>query len=236
MSAVLVFFSFYKRKWFHCEPRTRNPYGLIYKVLWFVVKHKIPLQRSAFTFSDDIIPSRMDYAKTRFVGPFTTEVVEDVKTFLRIIIMFCFITPSSYYSITRTIVFAMYALHMGEDTPIKSNKCTANWLVLQSGNLTYMVTVTVIPLYIFLVHPYLLKWVPRILHHLCVSVLILTVSVCVMSVLYTSALSHAASHHIETTCIFFARYGDNREFSETLNFLFFISSSQMSSQGSLIPS
>ena len=217
MSGVLLLLTLHKRKWFHCEPRTRNPYGLIYKVLQFVVKHKVPLQRSAFTFSDDIIPNRMDYAKTRFGGPFTTEVVEDVKTFLRIILMLCFITPSAFYSIIRNIIFVLYGLHMGEHTPINSNKCTANWLVLQSGNLTYMVTVTVIPLYIFLIHPHSLKWVPRILHRLCVSVLILTVSVCVMSVLYTTALSRAASHHIETTCIFLAEYR-NKEFSETLHF------------------
>ena len=178
----------------------------------------MPLQRSALTFSDDIIPSRMDYAKTKFGGPFTTEVVEDVKTYLRIIVMLCFITPSSFYSVTRTIAFILYGLHMGKTTPIKSNTCTRNWLILQSGNLTYMVAVTVIPLYIFLIHPYLLKWVPHILYRLCTSVLILTVNVCVMSVLYMSALSHAASCHIKTTCIFLAEYRDNENFSETLNF------------------
>ena len=39
--------------------------------------HKHPLQRSAFTFSENYIqPSRLDFAKGRFRGPFTSEQVE----------------------------------------------------------------------------------------------------------------------------------------------------------------
>ncbi len=45
------------------------------------------LQRSAFTYCDDERPSRVDCAKSRYGGPFTTEQVEDVKAFLRILIL-----------------------------------------------------------------------------------------------------------------------------------------------------
>ena len=53
------------------------------------VKHKnsfkYPRQRSAFTYFEDELPSRIDFGKSKYGGPFTTEQVEDVKTFLRVL-------------------------------------------------------------------------------------------------------------------------------------------------------
>ena len=40
-------------------------------------RHKYPLQCSAFTFSEDDKPSRLDFAKAKYGGPFTTEQAED---------------------------------------------------------------------------------------------------------------------------------------------------------------
>ena len=42
-------------------------------------------QRSAFTFCEEIIPSCIDFGKSKYGGPFTTEQVEDVKTFFKIV-------------------------------------------------------------------------------------------------------------------------------------------------------
>ena len=66
------------------EPVTHNPFKLIFQVLKYAVKNKYPRLRSAFTYWDDKRYSRIDLAKTKFGGPFTTEQVEDVKTFFRI--------------------------------------------------------------------------------------------------------------------------------------------------------
>ena len=54
---------------------------IVYGILKFAKSQKHPLQCSAFTFSETYIPSRLDFAKERFGGPFTTERVENVKTF-----------------------------------------------------------------------------------------------------------------------------------------------------------
>ena len=50
------------------------------------------------------IPSRLDFAKERFGGPFTTEQVENVKTFFRILLVlfaigpvFALKVPASYF-------------------------------------------------------------------------------------------------------------------------------------------
>ena len=91
--SVLMVLSCYKHQWFHNEPHTHNPYGTVYRVLKFAAKHDKPLRRSALTYCDDERPTRIEFAKQRYGGPFTTEMVEDVKTFLRILVMFFVISP-----------------------------------------------------------------------------------------------------------------------------------------------
>ena len=70
---------------------------MVYRVLRFAAGHSKPLRRSAFSYCDDERPGRMEFAKQRFGGPFTTETVEDVKTFLRILLMLLAICPMSIF-------------------------------------------------------------------------------------------------------------------------------------------
>ena len=65
------------------EPVTQNPFTLIFKVVRYAIRNKRPRQRSAFTYYEDNLPSRIDFGKHKYGGPFTTEQVEDVKTFSR---------------------------------------------------------------------------------------------------------------------------------------------------------
>ena len=62
-----------------------NPFKNIYKVLKYSWNHKVPEHRSAFTYWEENIPSRIDLGKNKYGGPFTNEEVEDTKTFLRIL-------------------------------------------------------------------------------------------------------------------------------------------------------
>ena len=62
----------------------------------YAIKNKQPRCRRAFTYCEDDLPSRIDFGKSKYGGPFTTEQVEDVKTFFRllpIILLSC--TPVS---------------------------------------------------------------------------------------------------------------------------------------------
>lgn len=69
------------------EPSTQNPIKLVYRVVCYAIKHKYPRQRSAFTYCEDNVPSRIDFGKSKYGGPFTTEQVEDVKTLFRVVLM-----------------------------------------------------------------------------------------------------------------------------------------------------
>ena len=72
-------------KWLIVEPKSPKSLKTIYYVLKFAAKHKAPLNRSALTYWEEAIPSRIDLGKSRYGGPFTTEQVEDVKTLFKIL-------------------------------------------------------------------------------------------------------------------------------------------------------
>ena len=113
---VLLIISRWKRQWFHTEPGQENPYKIVFQVIQFARKLKYPVQRSAFTHSNDYIPSRIDFAKERYGDPFTTEQVENVKTFFRISLLvllalgptFALEVPASFLVFP---VFELHALH-----------------------------------------------------------------------------------------------------------------------------
>ena len=59
----------------------------ICEVLKYSWKHKIPELRSALTYWENDIPSRIDLGKDKYGGPFTYEEVENVKSFFRLLLL-----------------------------------------------------------------------------------------------------------------------------------------------------
>ena len=109
---VLLVISCWKRRWFLSEPGYQNPYKVVCGVFKFAKSHKHPLRRSAFTHSDDYIPSRLDFAKERFGGPFTTEQVENVKTFIRILLVLLAVGPAFSLEVPGTYFVApLFGMH-----------------------------------------------------------------------------------------------------------------------------
>ena len=105
---------------FYSESGRQNPYKVVYKILNFVRKHKYPFQCSAFTYCDDELPSRIDFAKERFGGPFTIEQVEDMKTLLRILLVFLlFLALCLSWMFQLQILFPFYLEFMSvENSPL----------------------------------------------------------------------------------------------------------------------
>ena len=83
LSAALIMDCLY-HKWLDTNNKTGNPIKLIYQVLNYAQKNKCPRLRSALTYIDEEHPSRIDFGKHKFGGPFTEEEVEDVKTIFRL--------------------------------------------------------------------------------------------------------------------------------------------------------
>ena len=89
---------------FHDNPLTgiANPYKTIRDVCKFARQHKYPVRRSALTYWEDELPSRLDLAKARYGGPFTYEEVENVKTFFQVLLL---VTMMDFPHITHAVAF-----------------------------------------------------------------------------------------------------------------------------------
>ena len=83
--AVIIISDCFCQQWLDRTHKVTNPIKLIIQVLNYTRKHRYPERRSAFTYIDEEQPTRMDYGKEKFGGPFTEEEVEDVKTILRLL-------------------------------------------------------------------------------------------------------------------------------------------------------
>ena len=195
--SLLLAFTCYNHGWFYSEPGQHNPYKTVFRVLNFARKNKYPLRRSAFTFCDDFRPSRIDFAKERFGGPFTTSQVEDVKTFLRIVVVllalgpvFVLEIPGSYY------LFPLFALHVGSKLQFRDKLPCRNpvdWALLQSGGLGCIVSMLFLPIYIWVIFSLLRKRVPRILNRLwCAMVMSLVGVLCLLII---DLIGHFHYHH-----------------------------------------
>ena len=93
LSIVVVTAVHKKKHWFSTEHSSTNPYLLVWRVLKFAAQHRKPIRRSAFTYCETGYPSRLDFGKLRYGGPFTTEQVEDVKTLFNILKVLLCLAP-----------------------------------------------------------------------------------------------------------------------------------------------
>lgn len=86
ISAALIINQFVKHR-FRTSYERHKPLKLVWKVLRFVWHVQRPKNRSAFSYTGVDPPSRMDLAKEIHGGWFTDAQVEDVKTFLRLLLV-----------------------------------------------------------------------------------------------------------------------------------------------------
>ena len=81
---------------------------IICGILKYSWRHKAPVWRSAFTYWENNIPSRIDLGKDKYGGPYTYEEVEDVKSFFRLLLLilslFGFHLSGDGYSLTYYIM------------------------------------------------------------------------------------------------------------------------------------
>ena len=75
------------RNWFDRNRERKNPYWKVIRVLFLAMVIKRPIHRSAFSFSGASPPSRINLTKKVHGGKFSNEEVEDVKTFLRLLLV-----------------------------------------------------------------------------------------------------------------------------------------------------
>ena len=176
--------SWWKRHWFFIQPGLSNPYRTVIRVLHFARKNKYPLQRSAFTYSDIDIPTRLDFAKERYGGPFTTEEVENVKTLFRILSILLALGPIYTLQVPASIyIFPLFALHT---SPTPDVPCSVNalWtLMVKDGSFKAAMSTLLWPFYVWIIFSVLHKNMPNIFRRLEFGIIVSLLGVMTMAII-----------------------------------------------------
>ena len=182
VSVALILDSLFKH-WFIMELRTSNPFKLVARVLRYAWKNKQPQFRGAFTYQDHTKPSRIDYAKAMFGGPCSSEQVEDVKTFLKIM---CALVPMG-----AALVLGLY---IGQTATLFSQHINSNSIPCygyqaMSNFISFFVVVCAVPLYEFLIRPIMHTYIPTVLTRIGVGIILYILSCAALLAIDLSAHS-----------------------------------------------
>ncbi len=201
-------------QWIVKEQPKSNPLKLIFQVLKYAASNKYPHLRSAFAIWDEKC-SRLDLGKAKYGGPFTTEQVEDVKTFFRILPV---LIVAALFSCTMSILGYSLNTEMFhyQDNNFMSDcsssvkhylmNCYERLTILYLPNL---VIIVLVPVQEWLIYPFLIKHKVdkiRILYKLIIGTfLLLAVQLFHLSV---EAIGTHLNGSENTTCVLQANESD----------------------------
>ena len=163
------------KTWFSLEETSRNHLKNIFGVLKYAYKHRCPERRSAFTYWENDIPSRIDLAKEKYGGPYTYEQVEDVKTMFRLLILmgslYGFHLSGDGYSLTY---YFMNTIGCPDIVPLST-------MIVNPQHITLLIAVFCIPLYHF-TKKKLSPYIPTLLTRLWVGLLFCLLGECIQCI------------------------------------------------------
>ena len=163
-----------------------NPVKLIWRVIKYAWKHKQPVRRSAFTFGESP-PSRLDLAKERYGGLFTTVQVEDVKSFLYILSILLRIFAYDLVD-TESKLLDQYlqVVRLKNETYYNVME---SMILIYPLTIPYCVIVFAVPLYQFVIIPFFSQFIPSMLKRIWIGLVALLIE----SVM-TTVISYMINH------------------------------------------
>ena len=205
---IMLSISYWKRRWFLSEPGYKNPYRTVYEVFIFSKSHKDPLRHSAFTHCDNYIPSRLDFAKERFGGPFTTQQVENVKTFFRILLVLFAIGPVFALEVPASYFIApLFGLHFHHYPVHRQEHCSSSRAIVpylvEIACLYVVPSMLLFPVCLVAIFSLLKKYTLKLFSRLGIGILL-----CLLGVVYllvtniTGYIINVSNSNNHTQCVF----------------------------------
>ena len=162
---------FYFKYYLTIEPPSNiDPVKLIGKVIKYAWKHKYPERPSSFTYSGGI-PSRLDYGKNRYGGPFTTDQVEDVKSFWNVLVVILSSAIVSNFNIAPPV--SLYIWEADASLSIRERV-----LVYSNSHLL----VIIILFFQFVIVPFFPSWIPSMLKRIWIGLALKFISFLTMTI------------------------------------------------------
>ena len=134
-----------------------NPFKTIFKILQYTWKHNYPERRSAFTYWENKEPSRIDFGKQKYGGPFTNEEVEDMKTFFRLL----------------SLILTLFGFFLSDDSESLSSivirqvgcpKLPQFFIIfLNPNHIQLLIIIIGVPLYQLLIKKICIRYLPNLL-------------------------------------------------------------------------
>ena len=146
--------------WLTKEQIIENPLPLILKVIHYSIKHKLKGWKILYSQENQGILSKFNIAKRVYNGPFTSEQVEDVKTFFRVLVVIVIFTIFSSGSGTINDISYQIAIHLGnwpsDDT---INGCYHGMSIYYA---TFTYSAVVVLIYLIVIHPLFRRFILQI--------------------------------------------------------------------------
>ena len=191
-----------KPRWFVIEPGTGNPYKEVAQVVGFARKHKIPIQRSAFTYWEDDIPTGLDLGKSKYGGPFTTDQVENVKAFFGILYILLSLGPFFTADIAASVFLPLLKHHM--DNWVSYSSFDIQYIIysmITNGGTMYPIFIIIlIPIFLKVIHPLFQRYIPTILKRIGIGLCLITASL--LCSLLVDTVGHVLPNGHNATSIF----------------------------------
>ena len=160
--SVAICCHFFFRGWLIIEPQSKSQLKTVAHILKFAAQHKHPIRRSALTYCEDEMPSRLDLAKSKYGGPFTTEEVEDVKTFFRMLV----VIGSTLLFFITTALYLVSSWEIDHNINNGLTSCMEVVIHLSYSNATF--SILIIPLYETLIYPTVKNKLPSMLQRVVI--------------------------------------------------------------------
>ncbi len=199
---ILLFLTSNKQRLFLTDLQRHNPFKLVYKVTKFSRLHKVPVNRSAFTYCEDELPSGLDLGKRKYGGPFTIEEVEDVKAFYGILKVILITGPCLQLFMALAHTDNYFRLHFTVNQSNYSNNNTSINAIKSA--LIENLAVFIVPLYLIGFRPFISYYIPSMLKRMAVSIIVPTLLLMIYFVLDT--IAHAENKTLQ--CMFSLNLND----------------------------
>ena len=153
------------KNYLNIEPVGVNPVKQIIDVLKYAYHHKYPVRRSALSYYQNTYPSRLDFGKVQYGGPFTNEEVEDTKTVLRLLVL----------------LLSLFGFHLSSEFSVNNHvlykSCPSSlallYFISNPSILTDIITLVGIPVFHVLVKSSFGKYVPNMIKRMWFGMLLL---------------------------------------------------------------
>ena len=185
-----------RRTWFLTDSGSRNPYRLVYRVICFARKHTYPIRRSAFTYCEDELPSRLDLGKEKYGGPFTTEQVEDVKVFLGLLRVLLSLGPLFAVERSTFAVLSIFTIHLSGTFSLCIHSHPSLVPFVTNSILPSFLTICFMILYIIFLRHLLCNCFRGMLKRMTLGMALLIVPNICFFILDTVGHTHIRSHNV----------------------------------------